>query len=291
MAKTEKEKERESFKQVALEMSRYRLRNAVSRTGISGPDLLSTESEKGPSGMVDLLMTKFDEGKIDLVGLQEAAGQIGSGGNGTSAAAKPAPAATTKKSTKSSTKKSTTKKASPKETEKDKGNGMTNGDPYTTAFSNDVEETPADPYSAAFADGNAESEPPKEEKTKKGVAKKRGGAKSKAKAAAPTDDAPAPAAIAELKDMIEDVMEAQGKLSEASEEKFNKVLTATDNLAVQIEELRERNLIFQEQVKFALAQIWAQGTAKPIKQPEFLKVLQTGEEFYEKTYVHPDDND
>jgi hypothetical protein len=69
-----KKDEREAFKQVALKMSKYRLRRALNKAGCDPQEVREAEVE-GEDRLVEVLLTKYDENDIDLPNLERAMGK------------------------------------------------------------------------------------------------------------------------------------------------------------------------------------------------------------------------
>lgn len=65
-----KKEEREAFRQQAMRMARYRLRRAMKLCGYSATEIREAEIE-GEDRMVELIMIKYDEGAIDISGLEK----------------------------------------------------------------------------------------------------------------------------------------------------------------------------------------------------------------------------
>lgn len=71
--------EREAFKQSVLKMAKYRLRRVLNEAGCTPQEVREAEVE-GEDKMIEIIMTKYDEGAINFPGLEKATGKSAGGG-------------------------------------------------------------------------------------------------------------------------------------------------------------------------------------------------------------------
>ena len=248
-------KEKEAFKQAALKMSRYRLRRALAEAGLDPKEIREAEVE-GEDEMVSVLVTKFDDGDIDMVGLEKAAGKSLSDDDG--------------------------KKSSRKAKKKDDDD---EDDPYSSAFGDDDDEGGDDENSDdgsddendgddensddddggedGFENDETEDKPPPRKAKKKS---KGGGEKDGAEV------------------MLGELMELQTMLAEVTDGLNDEVKAIRE----QVNFLTNESLLFHEIVKFAFARIWKLGAAKPLK-PGFGDVIKKGKELLKKRFSQDED--
>jgi hypothetical protein len=245
-----KNEERGAFKQAALKMAKYRLRRVMHEAGCTPQEVREAEVE-GEDKMVEIILTKYDEGAIDLPGLEKSAGKAPTG----STSKKEEP----KEEPKRNAKKDPPKKEKPPKDDDD------DDDPYSSAFDDDdevKEESKAnDEDSGDDEDGphgddesveNHEADPPR---------------KAERKAKRTEESTPDVSAL---------------------EAKVDKLLDLTVSTIEAVVELRdvvdrfvERHTVFAEIVKFAFARIWKLGAAQPLK-PGFGDVIAKAEEIANK---------
>lgn len=264
-------KEKEAFKQAALKMSRYRLRRALAEAGLDPKEIRDAEVD-GEDEMVSVLVAKFEDGDIDMPGLEKAAGKSLSDDDDGEPKRKAKKSGGNKKASKS-TKKSSGRKAKKKEEEEepedDEGEGDEDGndDPYSSAFEDD--EGTEDDESSSDDDGYEDDETDEDPPPRK--------AKKSAKKSTDDEKDGSEAMLSELMDMQLTMAEELDKMA--------------DNVRVmeqRIEFLVGESLLFHEIVKFAFARIWKLGAAKPLK-PGFSDVIKKGRELLKKRFEKEED--
>lgn len=242
-----KKEEREAFKQAILKMAKYRLRRVLSEAGCTAQEVREAEVE-GEEKMVEIIMTKYDEGAIDFPGLERATGKDLSGGK------QPDPAPDGKEP-KRTAKKGNSKREEPKDE-----------DPYSGAFDDDDDGSSGDDKGSDDDDDNKGSDDEGGGGEDTGIEDDdkeppRKAERSKRKSA--SEDSDIDSKIAKVMDLLLSNIETLVELSE----KFDKFVT--------------QHIEFEETVKFAFARIWKLGSAQPLK-PGFGEVIEKAKEIAKK---------
>jgi len=250
-----KNEEREAFKQAALKMAKYRLRRVMHEAGCTPQEVREAEVE-GEDKMVEIILTKYDEGAIDLPGLEKSAGKAPTG--------------------------STSKKEEPKE--EPKRNAKRDSKPKEDKGGNVSKDDDDDPYSSAFDDDDDNDEVKEESKANdEDSGDDEDGPHGDDEGVENHEADPPRKAERKAKRTEESTSDVS-----ALEAKVDKLLDLTVSTIEAVVELRdvvdkfvERHTVFAEIVKFAFARIWKLGAAQPLK-PGFGDVIAKAEEIANK---------
>jgi len=222
-------KEREAFRQVILKMAKYRLRRVMHLAGYTQQEVREAEIA-GEDRMVELIMTKFDDGAINILSLD-------------------------KEKDKSSSEASTPRTAK-REAAKSKPKDD-DDDPYSKAFDDDDSPSPEpDPE----PEPDADEEQPREVQDDDSVenheaeAPPRKGRRAKREEPRQAEETPDHSAIeAKMDGLLEAVVSMGNAIGEISD-KVNTLLAFV-----------EGSVQFEEVMKLAMARIFKMGTAEPLK--------------------------
>ncbi len=245
-------KEREAFRQVILKMAKYRLRRVMHLAGYTQQEVREAEIA-GEDSMIELIMTKFDEGDINILSLDKDKS--------------PEPRKEEK---------------SPKRSSKVKEKDEDDDDPYSKVFDDDdvegVESDPEpdpseDPPEETPEDENDGVEKHEAEAPRKGRRAKR----EESRQAEPEASSDTSALEAKMESVLDALVSMGNAIGEVSD-KVNAVLKFVED-----------SVQFEEVMKLATARIFKMGTAEPLK--GFADLFERSKPFVDKRLGRTDKDD